>query len=862
MLELMRSFLALSFLLLPLFTYAQDEAPADTVKIPAAIEELEEIQLMIDVAPTISLDESDLGDASSQSISSLLTAGRDPYFSAATFNWGISRFRIRGYDNDNFITYMNGVPMDNLDNGFSAFFLWNGLNDVLRNRDNSLGLRPNTYAFGNIGGMFNIDSRASKQWKQFRVNYASTNRNYTNRLMATYSTGITPKGWAFTGSASRRWAQEGYITGTFYDAWAYFLSAEKIFNARHSLALTSFGAPTKYGRSGASIRELQDLSGSPYYNPFWGYQNGEKRNSSVSQNHQPTFILTHDWKPSNKSSVITAASYTFGQRSISAIDWYNAPDPRADYYRDLPSFITTQDPEQALLVEELLRENEALRQIQWDRFYNVNRNNIETIKNVNGIEGNDVTGKRSRYILEQRVTATQRFNFNTVVNTLIGERYNFSGGLSYQFQKNRQYKEVGDLLGGEFYVDLNQFAERDFPDAPGANQNDINRPNRVLYEGDRFGYDYDYVMQKAAAWGQLVAKWNHVDAFVALELSNTNYFRKGYVRNGLFPDNSEGKSEVFNFFNYAVKAGLTYKIDGRNYLFANGTYQTRASYINNIFVSPRTRNTTVPDPRNETIRSVEAGYVLNAPRVKARFTGFMTEFLDQTRTLTFFHDDFRNFVNYSLTNIDKMHMGGELGLEAKIYKGLSLNLAGTLGRYFYTSRQNAYVTQDNSQEVLSEGEVIYSKFFKLGGSPQRAATAGFSYRSPKYWFFNVNFNYFDDIWLDINPIRRTTAAVDLLETGSPLYQEVIAQEQLSGQFTMDFFGGYSLKLDKYFGGIKKPTYLYINLGITNLTNNQRFITGGYEQLRFDFDDRRVEKFPNRYSYAYGINYFLSLTLRM
>jgi hypothetical protein len=857
----MRTFLAFTILLCPFLVFSQDLS-TDTVPAPPAMQELQEIQLMIDVAPTISLDETDMGDASTQSISSLLTAGRDPYFSAATFNWGVSRFRIRGYDNDNFITYMNGVPMDNLDNGFSAFFLWNGLNDVLRSRDNSLGLRPNTYAFGNVGGMFNIDSRASKQWKQLRVNYASANRNYTNRLMATYSTGITPKGWAFSASASRRWAQEGYITGTFYDAWAYFMSGEKIFNTHHSLALTAFAAPTKYGRSGASIRELQDLAGTPFYNPFWGYQNGEKRNSSVSRNHQPTFILTHEWKPSNKTNLITAASYTFGQRSVSAIDWYNAPDPRADYYRNLPSFIVTQDPEQAILVEQLLRENESLRQIQWDRFYEINRTNIETIRNVNGIEGNDITGRRSRYVLEQRVTATQRFNFNTVLNTLIGERYNLSGGLSFQFQKNRQYKELDDLLGGDFYVDLNQFAERDFATVPGANQNDLNRPNRVLYEGDRFGYDYEYVMQKAAAWGQIVAKWKSLDAFVALELSNTNFYRESFVRNGLFPENSEGKSEVFNFLNYAVKAGLTYKIDGRNYLFANGTYQTRAPYINNIFVSPRTRNTTVPNPQNETIRSVEAGYVLNAPRIKARLTGFATQFLDQTRTLTFFHDDFRNFVNYTLTNVDKMHMGAEMGAEFKVYKGWSINLAGTLGRYYYTSRQNAFVTQDNSQEILAENEVVYSKFFKLGGSPQRAATAGFSYRSPKYWFVNVNFNYFDDMFIDINPIRRTAAAVDLLEVGSAVYQEVIAQEQLNRQFTMDFFGGYSLKLDKYFSGIKRPTYLYINLGVTNLTNNRNFVTGGFEQLRFDFDDRRVEKFPNRYSYAYGINYFLSLTLRM
>jgi hypothetical protein len=207
-------------------------------------------------------------------------------------------------------------------------------------------------------------------------------------------------------------------------------------------------------------------------------------------------------------------------------------------------------------------------------------------------------------------------------------------------------------------------------------------------------------------------------------------------------------------------------------------------------------------------------------------------------------------------------MGGELGIEAKIYKGFSMNLAGALGRYYYTSRQNAFITQDNSQEVLATNETIYSKFFKIGGTPQRAATLGFSYRSPKFWFVNVNLNYFDDMWIDINPIRRTEAATDLLDPTSDAFRSVIAQEQLKGQFTMDFFGGYSWKLDKSFKSMKMPSYIYLNVGINNLTNNQKFITGGYEQLRFDFDDRRVDKFPTRYTYAFGINYFISVTYRM
>lgn len=854
--------LKILFLLLaiPGMSLAQGTPPSDTASQSNPVIDLVDQQLNNDNIPTVSINDNDLNDGGSQNVSSILTAGRDPFFSSAIFNFSAARFKIRGYDNDNYITYMNGVPMDQLDNGFTSFFLWSGLNDVIRNRDNSLGLKPNTFAFGEIGGSFNIDTRASKQWKQLRVSYASTNRNYSNRLMATYSTGLLKSGWAFSGSISRRWAKEGYVPGTFYDSWSYYAAAEKVFNDRHSLSLVTLGTPTKNGRAAASIKELQDLSGTNYYNPLWGYQNGEKRNSSVAQTHQPTFILTHDFKINNTTSLVTAGSYTFGRRAVTAIDWYNAADPRADYYRNLPSAID--DTAQSLEVEALIRANPELIQVQWDKFYEVNRNSIETIQNANGIQGNNVTGKRARYIVENRISDVQRMNFNSVLNKYFKEHYSLTTGISYQFNKTSNYKEVDDLLGADFYVDLNQFAERDFPSNSSANQNDLNNPNRILEVGDKFGYNYDVHLQKGAAWGQILAKYNKVDVFAALELSVTSYFRDGKVKNGLFPENSFGKSEVLTFFNYGLKGGVTYKVNGRNYVYANGSYTTRAPYFDNVFVSPRTRNTTVPDPKSETVRGVEAGYVLNSPRIKARLSGYFTQFLNQTNTLTFFHDDFRSFVNYSLTNIDKIHMGGELGIDAKIYKGLSAVAAVSMGRFYYTSRQNAFVTQDNSQEVLAANETIYSKNYKVSGTPQFAYTTGLSYRSPKFWFINVNFNYFDDIWLDYNPIRRTQAAVDLQTPGSDIWNDVLAQEKVSGQFTMDVFAGYSWKLDKTFNGMKKSTYLYFNLGVNNITNNKDFITGGFEQLRFDFDDRRVDKFPNRYSYAFGINYFASVTFRM
>ncbi|MBK7557283.1 MAG: hypothetical protein IPI54_02775 [Chitinophagaceae bacterium] len=278
---------------------------------------------------------------------------------------------------------------------------------------------------------------------------------------------------------------------------------------------------------------MLDLAGDKFYNPYWGYQNGKKRNVSIAKSFQPIGILTHDWKVNDKTTLVTAASITMGKRSTTGLDWYNAADPRPDYYRYLPSWQL--DPVYAAMVEDELRNDVNKRQINWDVLYNTNYGAFDVVRNVNGIPGNDVSGRRSKYIIEDRIINTTKYNFNSTLNTNISENVIFTAGVSYQSQKNHYYKEVDDLLGGEFYVDVNQFGERDFPTNNSAAQNDLNRPNRILKTGDKFGYNYDLNIKKGSVWLMGVFKFRKFDVFIASEHSYTSFFRYGNVKAGCLP---------------------------------------------------------------------------------------------------------------------------------------------------------------------------------------------------------------------------------------------------------------------------------------------------------------------------------------
>lgn len=818
-----------------------------------------------DFIPTITLEDIENEDegSSGQGISPILNAGRDAFMQAAAFSWSVARFRIRGYENDHFDTYMNGIPTEYIDNGFSAFNLWAGLNDILRNRNQILGLRPNNFGFGSIGALFSIDTRAANQRKQISVTIGSSNRTHDIRGGITYGSGITKKGWSFAASVFGRWAKSGYIKGTSLQSISYYLSIQKMFK-RQSLALTVLGAPTKQGRAASTTQEAYNLAGSNYYNPSWGYQEGKIRNSRVEHRHQPLMILTHEWKGKDNMSLLTSAGYSFGERSLSTIDRNtNVQDPRPDYYKYLPSYYSDSNQiEIREQVEEAFRSNP---QLDWNRLYETNYNaDITTIDNVRGISGNSVTGKNAVYIVGDQSQYFHRFNFNSAYLVSL-KNVEITAGLTYQFQKTNNYKRVKDLLGGDFYLDANSFAEDSVNTNIEFTYPDLNQPNNVVYVGDKYGYNYASIVHKTAVFGQIVQKTNHVDWFLALEYSNSLLQRQGYYRNGLTPNESEGKSKMHVYHNFNTKAGLTYKITGRHYIYANGSYGTRAPFWDNLFVSPRNRHLSNNAP-NEKIASFEGGYILNAPKFKARATGYFTDFKDGSNVLIYFDDDFFGLASYTLTNIDKIHYGAELGFSAEVYRGLSINLAASVGKFYYTSRQEGRLTIDNQPEV-NEVETIYSKNFYVPNIPQQAYTLGLFYRSKKFWYLGANVNFFDRFYTEFAPTHRTVRATDGVTYQSDQWNNIVGQERYNkkGQWTLDLSGGYSWKLASTFKKIKgknaKNAYLVINAGIANITNNRKFIVSGREQLRFDYTEKNPDKFPSRYTYAFGINFFANLTYR-
>ncbi|MBL7765224.1 MAG: carboxypeptidase-like regulatory domain-containing protein [Chitinophagaceae bacterium] len=794
-------------------------------------------------------DENSISSAG-QNVSSVLNASRDPYLSAATFGWGQYFYRIRGYENDNSVLYMNGVPMNDLEEGGVFFNSWSGLNDVFRGRSMSLGLAPNEFNFGGMGLNTNLDATASNQRKGSRVTYTATNRSYRNRIMLTHSSGLQKNGWAYSFSFSRRWAQEGQIKGSFYDAYGYYAAVEKRFK-KHGINLMVVGAPIKRGKVGPATKEAFELAGTNYYNPYWGYQNGKVRNTRVFKTHAPLIVLSNDAKLSNKTILNSAVSYQFGEASTSAIDWYNSADPRPDYYRYMPSYIDSPSVRQEA-EDRIKADPDKYLQVDWDRMIEANILNKKAGYN------------RSVYILSDNVEASKKINAAVNLEHVMTDHMTLYTGISYQGQNNHNFLRVADLLGGDYWENINQFAARAFAGMPGADQNNVGEADIKRKVGDSYGFDYNIHFSKLTWFGQAVFVYNRLDFFVAAELGNTNFYREGNYKQGLYQNNSLGKSAAQNFFTYKGKGGVTYKLNGRNYLYANGYLGTRAPFVDNVFISPRTRNTTISNPQEEKFRTAEAGYLLRSPNVKARLTAYVTEVENASDIKRYYGDDSASFVNMAMQGINKRYTGIEAGTEIKVSPSLSVNLAAALTQAFYTSRSyiNIYSDNDTAQvnnQFIGASDTVYMKNYYVPSGPQSAFQVSLNYRNKRFWFASISFNYLARNWMDFAPTRRTVDGVDLAQYESTEWHSIIDQQKLPNFYTIDIFGGKSFKVNKYIKKAGYNTYLNLNIGLSNITNNQNINLYGFENLRSNRE--YPERFVPKYAYALGIQYFLNLSLR-
>lgn len=862
-----------------------------------------------------SFSEFDLADTGYSDAPTILYATNDVYADMVGYGFSAIRFKNRGYASETQDVYLAGVPMNDAITGYTPFSLWSGLNEAMRSKDATLGLEPLKYGLGGYNGITNIAAEPSAVRPGWRFSLLSNSALYRLRVMASYASGELDNGWSYAFNASARLGGNDWVEGVYYRSFAIYAGASKRFGDAHKLGLVAFVTPGNRGAQNASTQEVYDLMGDNMYNSNWGYQNGKVRNSRVRKTFEPVFILKYDYTPTEDLSVNATLLYRTGYNGYTALDWYDAMDPRPDYYKNLPSYFFMEDEDynrvnfdKAAWAEYAWThhtpEYANYQHLNWDRLYNVNYANPDG---------------RSKYALEERRVDQNDVNIVGNIDWNIDSHFNLKAGAQFKFNRTENYKLMNDLLGGNYYLNIDSFAERDFASNEALIQNDLdyflaNGEAQKITQGGKYGYDYLAQIRRANVWANGSFNYAGFTANLGATIGYEAFWRDGLVRKGLFaglddngnpmeyngrilttydkygnPVTSKGKSDVASFLTWSAKLNLAYDIEGGHRVYANVGYFNDAPTFNQSFISARTRNTLVDNLTTVKTFSSDVNYQYSNNGYNLRVTGFYTKINDQTDVMSFYDDSQHSFTNFAMTGIDERHMGIELGVQVPLFvDGLSISGVLSWGEYVYTSNPHMVQTVDNSAEIIRDEDVPFWKsqpVYKIAGyidgapvydqdaegnyivegeqkhyvpsTPQLAAALGLNYNI-NYWFFEVTGQYFANSYLDMNPLYRTNFACgggDGIVTPEEV-NYMAAQEKFDPAFLLNLSIGKSWYIGRQYN-------IGFSLNVQNILNNRNVKTGGYEQTRLisSYGKDRYYRFDPKYFYMYGANYMLNIYFR-
>ncbi|HIS21850.1 MAG TPA: TonB-dependent receptor [Candidatus Cryptobacteroides intestinipullorum] len=862
-----------------------------------------------------SFSEFDLDDSGYSDAPTILYANNDVYADMVGFGFSAIRFKNRGYASETQDIYLAGVPMNDALTGYTPFSLWSGLNEAMRSKDATLGMESLSYGLGGYNGLTNISGQPYDVRPGWRFSLLSNSALYRLRVMATYASGELDSGWSYAFNASARLGGNDWVEGVYYRSFAFYAGVSKRFGDMHRLSLTAFATPGNRGAQNASTQEVYDLMGDNMYNSNWGYQNGKVRNSRVRKTFEPIITLKYDYTPSEDFSASATLLYRTGYNGYTALDWYDAMDPRPDYYKNLPSYFFMEDDdynrenfEKAAWAEYAWThhtpEYANYQHLNWDRLYNVNYANPDG---------------RSKYALEERRVDQNDVNLAGNIDWNIDRHFNLKAGAQFKFNRTENYKRMNDLLGGQYYLNIDSFAERDFASNEALIQNDLdyfldhNEAEKIT-RGGKYGYDYLAQIRRANVWANGSYNLGGFTANLAASIGYDSFWRDGLVRKGLFaglddngqpieyagrvlttydkdgnPVTSKGKSDVAEFLTWSAKLSLAYELAGGHRFSVNAGYFNDAPTFSQAFVSARTRNTMVDGLTTVKTFSSDVNYQYSNNGYNLRVTGFYTKINDQTDVMSFYDDSQHSFTNFAMTGIDQRHMGIELGVQVPLFvEGLSISGVLSWGEYIYTSNPHMVQTVDNSAEIIRDEDVPYWKsqpVYKIAGyidgapvydkdadgnyiiegekkhyvpsTPQLAAAIGLNYNI-NYWFFEVTGQYFAHSYLDMNPLYRTAFACgggDGVITPEEV-NYMAAQEEFDPAFLLNLSIGKSWYIGRKYN-------IGFSLNVQNILNNKDVKTGGYEQTRLisSYEKDRYYRFDPKYFYMYGANYMLNIYFR-
>jgi len=694
----------------------------DEVKVVADFAKDRETPVAVSKIDPITIQEK-LG---TQSFTKVLKSTPSIYATEGGGGFGEGDIHMRGFSGENIGVLINGVPVNDMENGNVYWSNWAGLSNVTRTVQVQRGLGASKLAISSVGGTMNILTQSTQAEAGGSAYQGIGNDGYL-KTGFNVSTGLMDNGWAVTVSGQTE-SGDGYVEATKFKAYTYFFNISKRINDKHRLSLTGFGTPQWHNQRGSyhMIEDYREAENGGRLNTHYGYWNGDIVMTGYAYNeyHKPQFSLNHYWSINNTSKLSTAVYASFGNGGGKGTSGQNSGWLEFDYPSGTPTDPTklTND---GLLDYGYVYQQNAQAQNGSEAIFTMRRNT------------HDWYGVLSSY----------KTKFTNIDITL---------GFDGRYYRGYHYTEISDLLGGDYYLD-NSNVNRD--------------PGKPLEVGDKISYynmgdvlwgglfaQGEYVMDQYSAFLSLtfsdksyrrIDKFQYFDDGLINQIENNDEVRQEYVdrlEESDFNKAMEGQySDWVSYLTYSVKGGFNYNIDDNHNVFVNGGYFTRAPYFSYAFIE--NTNTINETLEVEKVISTEVGYGYVSDLMKLDFTIYRTNWKDKGLTVGTGQGGFGK-----TDGIDALHMGAELEYRIKPTDKLTIKLMASYGNWKWND--DALFEYYNRDQEFLTSDTVFINDVNVGGSAQTTAAFGIEYKPIPDLKVSLDANHYSRLFARFDPEER------------------------------------------------------------------------------------------------------------
>lgn len=755
--------------------------------------------------------------------------------------FGDAKINMRGFKSENVAVLINGLPINDMEWGGVYWSNWAGLADVTSNMQTQRGLGAAIISSPSIGGTINITTRSTDAKKGGSAWYGMGN-DLMNNVGFTLSTGMMKNGWAITVLGSRKWG-DGYIQGTNYNAYNYFVNVSKRIGENHQLSFTAFGAPqTHYQRSrqnGLSIEGWQEardfMNGeSPYrYNPTFGYDiHGQVRNSCYNYYHKPQISLAHIWQIDYKSSLSTTIYTSFatgGGYSGQGHGTYNGtPLSNASWYGASNGELST-----LFRCPDGTFDYAAIQQM-----------NMDSEAGANMVMTSSANDHKWIGLV------------STYKNEFIPKKLIFTGGIDVRYYIGHHYNKIVDLYEGDYY--MNYESRQNVKAINNAAAANPDWKYEKLGVGDMVYRNYKGYVTQEGVYGQAeyFALDNKLTAIVAGALNVTSYWRRDFF----YYDREHERSKTKSFLGGTAKGGVNYNINRYNNVYVNGGFISRAPFFSyGVFLSSATSNAINPEAKNSKIGSIELGYAYHSPKFTVNANLYWTKWIDKSDKTTVRSTEIRTgpltgqYASISLSGVNARHLGAELNAKYIPTSWVEFDGMFSIGDWTWDSNPTGYFYSQEGQPLADLNGTIASgilapdhakatlvqKGRKIGGSAQTTGAIGVTFRPFKGFRIGADWTCSARNYSDYEVSSSAYSAGKVVEVESP-WKIPFGNE-------LDLQASYKFKI----GGVGATLYANVN----NLFNNF-YVKDAYTST----DTRGTWDNAFRVFYSYGRTFSLKLKI--